>query len=279
MKSLLFIVFSFFVNPIFAQQDNSREGYPKTITVEGSAEMSIVPDELYVQVQFKEYKKKGEDKVEIEKIKADFLAACRSIQIPDSLIKIGSYMGYNQNQFASKRKKKDPDLINSVMYQVKFYNTKKIEELINLLDDEATAMFKIGRSSHTKITEFRKQLKIEAVKAAKQKAIYLTEAIGEKIGDAIAIYDEYNIVMPPETVDEKLKFIEAIDMWIIWREKENGDWDMIHKINFPGVAWRVSWSITGSILAISTEENKVHLYKESLEGKWEEVKQIDDQQL
>jgi uncharacterized protein YggE len=189
MKPLLIISFLFFTNLIFAQQDNSRAGYPKTITVEGSAEMSIVPDELYVQVQLKEYKKKGEDKVDIEKIKTDFLAVCKNLQIPDSLIKIGSYMGYNQNQFASKRKKKDPDLINTVMYQIKFYNTKKIEELVNLLDDEATAMFKIGRSSHTKITEFRKQLKIEAIKAAKQKAIYLAEAINEKVGEAIAIYE------------------------------------------------------------------------------------------
>ena len=48
--------------------------YPKTINVSGSADMEIIPDEIYVQVDLKEYKKKGESKVELEKIKSDFLA-------------------------------------------------------------------------------------------------------------------------------------------------------------------------------------------------------------
>ncbi len=189
MKSYLVIAFLFFTNLIFGQQDNSREGYPKTITVEGSAEMYVIPDEIYVRVQLKEYKRKGEDKVEIEKIKLDFLALCKRIQIPDSSIKIGYFMGSNYNQLSNKKKKNDPDLINSIIYQIKFSNTKKIEELSNLLDDEATAYFSITKTSHSKIVDFRKQLKIDAIKAAKQKAIYLAEAIGEKTGDAISIYE------------------------------------------------------------------------------------------
>eukprot|EP01091_Cochliopodium_minus_P010286 TRINITY_DN2688_c0_g2_i2.p1 TRINITY_DN2688_c0_g2~~TRINITY_DN2688_c0_g2_i2.p1 ORF type:complete len:308 (+),score=86.38 TRINITY_DN2688_c0_g2_i2:30-953(+) len=66
---------------------------------------------------------------------------------------------------------------------------------------------------------------------------------------------------------------------VVWREKEKDKWEKIKIINFNNsVPWRVSWSITGSILAVSTDENKVHLYKESLEG-WDEVKEINDQQL
>lgn len=34
--------------------------YPKTITVTGSAEMEIISDEIYVQVDLKEYEKKGQ---------------------------------------------------------------------------------------------------------------------------------------------------------------------------------------------------------------------------
>ena len=62
-----------------------------------------------------------------------------------------------------------------------------MDELVGKLDDEATANFQIVKTSHSKIQEFRKQLKIEAVKQAKQKGIYLTEAIGEKLGEAITI--------------------------------------------------------------------------------------------
>ena len=46
--------------------------YPKTISVSGSAEMEIVPDEIYVNVVLSEYQKKGESKKDIETIKTQF---------------------------------------------------------------------------------------------------------------------------------------------------------------------------------------------------------------
>jgi hypothetical protein len=39
------------------------------------------------------------------------------------------------------------------------------------------------------MTEFRRQLKIKAVQAAKDKGIYLTEAVSEKLGEAITIIE------------------------------------------------------------------------------------------
>jgi hypothetical protein len=62
-----------------------------------------------------------------------------------------------------------------------------MDVLVEKLDDEATQNFQIVNTSHSKMTEFRKQLKMQAVKAAKDKGIYLTEAIGEKLGEAITI--------------------------------------------------------------------------------------------
>src|SRR4030095_4326096 len=54
--------------------------FPKTITVNGSAEMEVIPDEIYVQVDLKEYQKKGE-KMSIDQIKSDFLKNVRSLGI------------------------------------------------------------------------------------------------------------------------------------------------------------------------------------------------------
>jgi hypothetical protein len=86
-----------------------------------------------------------------------------------------------------RRKKKDPNLFANISYQVKFSNSKKMDDLIIKLDDEATYNFRIVRTWHSKMTEYRKQLKIAAVKATKEKEIYLTEAVGEKLGQAITI--------------------------------------------------------------------------------------------
>lgn len=160
--------------------------FPKTISVTGSAEMDIVPDEIYVQADLREYKKKGGDKADLESIKTNFLAVCTSIGIADSLISIASYEGYNYNSWRWKRKR-DPDMYASISYQIKFKDSKKVDELIEKLDDEATGNFQIVKTSHSRIQEFRRELKIEAVKQAKQKGLYLTEALGEKLGEAITI--------------------------------------------------------------------------------------------
>lgn len=75
----------------------------------------------------------------------------------------------------------------SITYQVKFSNSKQMDNLVDKLDDAATVSFEIAKTSHSRITEYRRQIKIQAVKAAKDKAIYLAEAIGEKVGAAVTI--------------------------------------------------------------------------------------------
>ncbi len=170
-------------------QTNTQPGcypFPKTISVTGSASMEIIPDEIYVQVDLREYKKKGEDKTELEKIKTEFLANCRSVGIADNDISVASYDGYNLANIWQRRKK-DPELLASISYQVKFNNTRLIDDLVNKLDDQATNNFRITRTSHSKIVDYRKQLKVQAVKAAREKAVYLTEAVNEQLGQAIEI--------------------------------------------------------------------------------------------
>jgi uncharacterized protein YggE len=188
MKKLILLAASaVFINATWSQQPVAAVNpFPKTITVSGSAEMEIVPDEIYVNITLREYQKKGDNKKELETIKTQFLESCRAVNIPDSAIGIASFTGYN-NYVNFRKRKKDPNLMASITFQVKFKDSKAMDALVEKLDDEATQSFIIANTSHSKMTEFRKQLKIQAVKAAKEKGIYLTEAIGEKLGSAITI--------------------------------------------------------------------------------------------
>jgi uncharacterized protein len=187
MKHLtLILVAMFSLNSMNAQQQPACNPFPKTITVTGTSEMDIVPDEIYVQVDLREYKKRGDEKVDIEVIKAEFLETCKAVGIADSLITIASYEGMNSADWW-RRKKRDPNLFATISYQIKFSSSKKMDDLVNKLNDEATSNFRIVRTWHSKMTEYRKQLKIAAVKAAKEKGIYLTEAVNEKLGQAITI--------------------------------------------------------------------------------------------
>lgn len=54
-----------------------------------------------------------------------------------------------------------------------------------------------------------------------------------------------------------------------------GQWNST-VLNFDVVLWRVSWSLSGNVLAVSGGDNKVSLWKENLRGEWECVKTIEE---
>jgi len=59
---------------------------------------------------------------------------------------------------------------------------------------------------------------------------------------------------------------------IIWSEDSAspGTWTQ-REIQFGCVIWRVSWSVTGNILAVSGGDNIVTLWKQNLLGDWEQI--------
>jgi uncharacterized protein len=194
MKRFLILAMTVLVATIGRTQ-NVVNPFPKTITVTGSAEMEIVPDEIYVMVDLKEYEKKGQGKVSIDKIRQDFLTAVRSLGLPDSAVSVAAYDGYNGNPWLRKKNKKD-ELYASLTYQVKLKSAAQVDQLVDKLDDNATSNFYIARTSHSRLNEFRKQLKIQAVRAAKEKAGYLAEAINEQVGVAVTINEPNEYFQP-----------------------------------------------------------------------------------
>lgn len=176
----------------FAQE---RNPYPRTITVNGSAEMEIVPDEIYVQVYLKEYEKKGGSKITIDKIRQDFLTAIRSLGLPDTAISVSGYDANNYNPWWRKKNKKE-ELYASITYQVKLRSAAQVDQLVDRLDDNATQNFYISRTTHSRLDEFRRNLKAQAVRAAKEKAQFLADAVNEKIGVAITINEPGEYYQP-----------------------------------------------------------------------------------
>eukprot|EP00298_Acanthocystis_sp_HF-20_P006378 c16260_g1_i1.p1 GENE.c16260_g1_i1~~c16260_g1_i1.p1 ORF type:complete len:315 (+),score=121.27 c16260_g1_i1:1-945(+) len=62
----------------------------------------------------------------------------------------------------------------------------------------------------------------------------------------------------------------------IWTQSENSDWKKTELPQFPAPVWRVSWSITGNILAVSTGDNRVTLWKENTDGEWTIVSAVTE---
>lgn len=65
---------------------------------------------------------------------------------------------------------------------------------------------------------------------------------------------------------------------LIWTQ-ENPKSEWTHKTlgdKFPDVVWRVSWSLSGNVLAVSCGDNKVTLWKESSKGDWELLETLEE---
>ena len=99
--------------------------FPKTISVTGSASMEVTPDQIFVEVYLREYKKRGEEKTQLDKIKSDFLTLCRNAAIADSNIVVSDYEGFNNYFYFRRSKKQNPELFSAIRYVVKFSEMSK----------------------------------------------------------------------------------------------------------------------------------------------------------
>jgi protein transport protein SEC13 len=61
----------------------------------------------------------------------------------------------------------------------------------------------------------------------------------------------------------------------IWKQGEaGGSWGCV-TLSFDAPVWRVSWSITGGVLAVSAGDQSVSLWKEDLGGDWRKLSDVE----
>lgn len=69
---------------------------------------------------------------------------------------------------------------------------------------------------------------------------------------------------------------------IIWtKDADKNDWKKKvlggDQHVFGDVVWRVSWSLAGNLLAVSSGDNKITLWKEGVDGEWARVGDVNEQ--
>ncbi|CAM9435842.1 unnamed protein product [Ectocarpus fasciculatus] len=63
----------------------------------------------------------------------------------------------------------------------------------------------------------------------------------------------------------------------IWKQAErDGKWVPTLMRTFDAPVWRVSWSITGNVLAVSTGDHNVTLWKQSVDETWVQISSVDE---
>src|ERR1043165_8208257 len=174
----------------FSFTTKAQEKNEHSIRVVGTAEMEIVPDEVYVSVTLKEYTSKEKKKYTIEELEKGLVNFLEKVTMTEKKdIKMDNMSAY---VLAMKRKKKDEVITKS--YDIKFKNSQQVYELYSVMDSLGISRAYVSKYSHSKMDEYKKQIKINAIKAARDKADYLMVAIGEKAGKAISVTETTGFV-------------------------------------------------------------------------------------
>ncbi|CAM4171062.1 hypothetical protein SAMN06265348_105381 [Pedobacter westerhofensis] len=191
MKHLFTFAFiALFSMSAMAQQVDLR----KKISVSGTAETEVTPDIIYISISLKEYLKDGNSKkkVEITELETQLYNAIQSAGISRDNLMISNLSGYN----TAAEKKKNPDFLVSKQYRLKVNDLNKWNAIIGDVDPKGVAYTNIDSYDYSKIEILKKELKIKALQAAKAKATYLVEALGNQLGSVIDIQELNNETFP-----------------------------------------------------------------------------------
>jgi uncharacterized protein len=163
----------------FAQTNTEK----RVIEVTGSAETLITPNEFTFKITLFERvedKKKLTIEMQEAKLKDELIAL--GVDVPKDLTVFDLTSVYIS-------RKKTRDTLGSKDYRLKIKDLNKIEKLQEIADRLNIANLDLIESTHSELTTFRKETKMEAIRAAKAKAEYMTGAIGERVGKAVFIQE------------------------------------------------------------------------------------------
>lgn len=208
MKTKILALFLALI-PVWAMsQVVPQEKETPYIEVVGTSDMEIVPDQIYISFTLKE-RMDGKKKIELEDQEKEMKKKLMKIGIDLKDLQLADA---NSDYIKIKRKKND--VIASKDYILKVSTTGILAQVFDALDELDAFNAGIQRVDHSEIKKFRQEVKMNAVKDAKEKAGYLLGAIGETVGKPLFIqeretYDEFPIMR--KTAAMPMMAMEAAD--------------------------------------------------------------------
>ena len=173
----------------FSQNIDTR----KKIEVNGTAEAEVTPDILYIGMALKEYFRDAANKkkVEIEELERQLQSAVLAAGIPQENFTIN-----NISSYTSWWEKKKPEFLARKQYRIKVTDLTKFNQIMSAVDPKGIEYSNIESYDYSKIESLKKDLKIKALQAAKDKANYLITSIGGTLGSPLDIQEINNEYYP-----------------------------------------------------------------------------------
>ncbi|MFC0427166.1 SIMPL domain-containing protein [Chryseobacterium scophthalmum] len=153
---------------------NAQEVKKNAIEVTGVAEMEVEPDEIIFSIGIK-----ADNKNQLADSEKLLFETLKNNGVKNEDIKFKSMY---QNLYSKTTKF-------NKSFQFKVNAKTNVSKLFEDLNQKWVSNLNIAEIKNTKIADFRKTVKINALKAAKEKADYLLGSINKKTGDAIEIVE------------------------------------------------------------------------------------------
>jgi uncharacterized protein YggE len=178
MKKLILIMAAVVAVTAVSAQNSDTWHYEDAVQVNGKAEKKITPDEIYVSITLRDSDDKDQTVEQMEaRMKREFAALGIDLA---SALKVAGMAN-------APRKRNDVDTERS--YELKVGDTGTLASVFETLGEMNVRDAGVARATHSRIDEFRREVRIEAVKNARDIASELAGAVDQEIGAAVWIMD------------------------------------------------------------------------------------------
>jgi uncharacterized protein YggE len=178
MKKLILIMAALVAVTAVSAQNSDTWHYEDAVQVNGKAEKKITPDEIYVSITLRDSDDKDQTVEQMEvRMKREFAALDIDLA---SALKVAGMAN-------APRKRNDVDTERS--YELKVGDTATLASVFETLGEMNVRDAGVARVTHSRIDDFRREVRIEAVKNARDIATELAGAVDQEIGAAVWIVD------------------------------------------------------------------------------------------
>lgn len=177
MNKLILLSFSLILIHVSLHgQSNNR-----TISVTGYASKVVVPDQIFVSLSIQEFLE-GEQKVDIRQLEDRLFSVIRQLNMEDKDIQLDNLTGYTNYAYDGKA-----EFLLSKTYSIVFRSLDALIQFSNRLGEMGVTTINVNNFGHSKLKDYLKDLKVQALENAEQEAEEILKITGKKLGELISL--------------------------------------------------------------------------------------------
>ena len=203
---LVALVALIFSTPLSAQE--LGQTIP-TISVNGSSQLKVQPDEIYISIKLDENDTKG--KVTLEEQRRNMFAALKRVGVDAE--KQLSVVDMNSSYYRRR------GALAVTQYELKVATAEAVSKVFEALEKAGIPNVNVSRTAYSKMEELRTEARKAAIINAQQRARELAEAVGQSIGACYEIND-YTTTTQPVVYRSKVMLANSASLDAVAEEAE-----------------------------------------------------------